>query len=124
MAEKKTWFITSLNIPMTESEFLQRFDEIARRDGKSRSQLILISMKEYMERHTPPNPQATLERTMAVNMPVKSNNCCCVPDCRGKAKYRLNLKDFNGKTEVFNTCLRHKNWRHEKFKFLVGVKEL
>lgn len=42
----------------------------------------------------------------------------------GKAKFRLQLKDFGGKTEMFHVCMRHKNWRHSQFRFLISYGEI
>jgi len=94
----------------------------ASKDGFS--ELAIRAFTEYMQRHPLPNPQGRLDRIIATNLPQKPSNMCCVPTCRGKAKFRLQLKDFNGKTEMFHVCERHKNWRHSQFRFLISYGEI
>ena len=88
------------------------------------SELARKAFKEYLERHPLPNPQATLDRTLGLNMPHKPSWQCCVPDCPGKARYHLFLKDFEGNMETFQVCIRHKKWKHPRYKFLQGLKEV
>lgn len=88
------------------------------------SELARKAFTEYLERHPLPNPQATLDRSLNLNMPHKPSWQCCVPNCRGKARFHLFLKDFDGNMETFQVCHRHKKWKHPRYKFLKGMKEV
>lgn len=117
--------VKSFSVPPEECNTLASFIEFSNREFKGNfSQAIIFAMKETLERHTPANPQPTIDRCLRLNMPVKSNLLCCVPGCIAKAKHRLTLKNFDGKTEPFNVCETHKKWKHPEYKFVVRRKPL
>jgi len=116
--------IKSFSVPKEDVSILAAFIEISRREDGNLSKTIVKAMKEYVHRHRIPNPQARLDRMLALGLPHKPSWQCCVPNCRGKALYELRLKDFQGKTELFPVCGAHKRWKHPKFRFLLGYKEL
>lgn len=117
--------IVSLSVPQEEIETINKFQEFVDREFKgNRSQAIIFAMKETLERHTPSNPQPTIDRCLALNMPVKSNSLCCIPGCIAKASYIIILKNFQGKEETFNVCEKHKHWKHKDYKFLKASKPL
>jgi hypothetical protein len=123
---KKSYYNKSFSFPKTVEvdEIFQKLDEIARRDRWTKSQTFLVALKEFVTRHQLPNPQAQIDRILKLKLPHKPINICCVPNCRGKAKFRLQLQDFGGKTEMFHVCERHKNWRHPQFRFLISYGEI
>ena len=122
----------NISVSFTREEFnkLAIFLEIAKRERKTfaekkgQSAAVKRAMWEYVEHHPVPNPQVTLERGFNLGMPTKPSDVCCVNDCRAKAVFLLTLKDFNGKTETFNVCYRHKRWKHERFRYLASFKPI
>jgi len=117
--------IHTFSVPQEEAETLIKLQEYANREFKgNRSQAIIFAIKECLERHTPSNPQPTIDRCLKLNMPIKSNSLCCVLGCIAKSHYQLTLKNFEGKEETFNLCERHRKWRHGDFKFIVRMKRL
>lgn len=88
------------------------------------SELAIKAFTEYMQHHPLPNPQLTLERSLNLGMPAKKSSQCCVSNCQGKARFRLILKDFEGKREVFHVCETHKKWKHKRFRFIESIKKL
>jgi len=117
--------IKTFSVTQEESKILSKLDEFADREFKgNKSQTIIFLLKEGLERHTPSNPQPTIDRCLNLNMPVKSNNLCCVPGCIAKTSYKLILKNFQGKEETFNVCNKHRTWKHHDFRFLKSSKRL
>ena len=117
--------VKSFSVPTEECNTLVKFQELADRDFKGNfSQALIFAMKETLERHTPANPQVTIDRCLRLKMPVKSNRLCCIPGCQAKTKYQIVLKNFAGKEEQFNTCERHRRWKHSEFKFMVRWKQI
>jgi hypothetical protein len=117
--------IRSFSVTPEEQETLIKFQEFVDREFRGNlSQGIIFSMKETLERHTPSNPQPTIDRCLTLNMPVKSNNLCCVTGCTGKAHYKLTLKNYEGKEEIFNVCWLHRKWRHPTFRFAKSTRLL
>ncbi|MEM3579223.1 MAG: hypothetical protein QXL54_03245 [Candidatus Bathyarchaeia archaeon] len=98
--------------------------EMARREGVSVSHVCLKAIIEYVNRHCIPNPQVTLDRILNTSLPAKPHDACCVPGCNRKAAYQLILQDYEGNREIFRVCQLHREWRHNRFKFIVGFKEL
>lgn len=124
--EKRTRLIRSFNIPFDKVPVYEEFMRIVRREAGERgfSQVLIKAMEEYIARHAIPNPQATLDRILSTSLPAKPHDACCVPGCNRKAAYQLILQDYEGKREIFRVCQLHKEWRHNRFKFIVGFKEL
>lgn len=122
----KKYIIKSISLPDEEETIKLLFDlkQRAKIDGWSFSKLTLSALREYLIHHPIPNPQATLDRSLALGMRLKSSSQCCVGDCRRKARMHLILKNYKGETEVFPVCKEHKHWHHPKFKFLQGVKPI
>ena len=122
----KTYFNKSFCFPNTQEvrELFKDLDAIGQRDGWTKSHTFLTALKEYVEHHPLPNPQAQIDRMLEVQMPHKPVHQCCVGSCRRKAEFLETLKDFEGKTERFQVCSIHKNWRHPRFKFLVNYRQI
>jgi hypothetical protein len=117
----KTFSITPEKIPI-----YKEFCRIAEREAGPRgfSEVLLKAMEEYVKRHSIPNPQTTLNRTLELGIPAKRYDMCSVPNCKRKAAYQKTLRNYNGKTEVFNVCENHKKWRHPDYPFIVSFKTL
>ena len=129
----QTRITKSVNFTREDFPLLYAFMEVAKRERRSYSDREGFSscakraFMEYLTRHTPPNPQLTLDRATQLNelgLPVKPNFLCCVPKCNRKAKYQLRLRDYKGQTEQFNVCQRHKRWTHPTFRFVEGYSYL
>jgi len=119
--KRKGKLITSFSLPWSEESFLllNIIDELAKRDGYTRSNLIFQALKEYVVRHYPGNPQIPLEKFLdATRKPI---TMCEVEGCRGKAKYRLFLKNYEGEEKVFRVCERHKNARFGEYRFINAI---
>jgi hypothetical protein len=99
-------------------------DERAQLDGWSFNTLALNAFIEYMQHHPIPNPQAELPRMLELRMPHKPISQCCVPGCRGKAKFLNTLRNYNGKKEKFQVCTAHRHWRHPEYRFLISSREM
>jgi len=121
---EKGWTIRSFSINLKDLEYLQKLREIGLRENKSQSEMIVIAVKEFVKKHSIPNPQAQLDRLLQIQMPHKPSWQCCVENCHTKALFHLFLKNFEGKTECFPVCWRHRRWKHPQFRWLVGRKKL
>lgn len=126
----KQIIIKSVSFKKHDFQLLSDFMEKANLEKTSYSEkdgfsaLTRKAMAFYLLHHPLPNPQVTLERSVNLNMPVKPSNVCCVPHCRTTARFILMLKNFKGTIERFPVCHKHRNWKHPKFRWLVGKKEL
>lgn len=118
----KSYLIKTFSFPNTAQthELFRMFDELAQREGTSKSQLFLKALVEYVNRHCVPNPQMTLDRALTVGLPAKPSDVCCVPNCKRKAKFLKQLRNYNGKTEFFQVCEVHKKWRPKDYPFLIA----
>jgi len=116
--------VLHLYVPDEYKPVLDKAKELMEREGKSLSKLFIDAITEYVRLHYSGNPQVPLDRILQLQLPAKPYNQCCVPNCKGKIRYRLLLKDFSGKIESFKVCFKHKEWKHNRFKFLIGLKEL
>jgi len=116
--------VKSFSVKMEKKGVLEQFVAFCGREHITFSDGILWALEEFNKRHTPGNPQPTLDRCLALGMPVKPNTMCFVPDCRARARHQIVLKNFDGKEQLFNVCDRHKRWRHPEFKFIVRRKTL
>jgi len=114
--------IAFLNTPQN-IRFIEDLKTRARIDGWSFTRLAIEAFKEYLEKHPVPNPQTQLNR-FETNMPAKPSWQCFVPNCRAKVKYKLELKNFEGKNDYFLVCEKHKKWRHPEFRFLIDCREV
>jgi len=116
----------SLAFPPTDEsiKMLKDADTSAKRDGWSFSHFVAVAIQEYLNHHPLPNPQSQIDRMLEVGMPHKAATQCCVQNCHGKAKFLLRLKDFEGKQEEFLVCDGHKNWRHQRFRFIISHRPL
>ena len=123
---QKTYLIKSFSFPNIPdiTVMFDHFEQVARMEGVNKSQLYIRAMQEFLQRHPLPNPQSQIDRMLEVQMPHKPANQCCVQNCRGKAKFLLRLKDFEGKQEEFLVCEGHKNWRHQRFRFIISYRPL
>jgi len=123
---KQTYIHKSLAFPNRDDivALLQDLDVIAKRDGWSFSHLATVAFQEFRQHHPLPNPQAQIDRMLDIQMPHKSVSQCCVGVCKRKAIQLLTLKNFEGKTQQFQVCEGHKNWRHPKYKFLLNYREM
>ncbi|MEM1590322.1 MAG: hypothetical protein QW175_07880 [Candidatus Bathyarchaeia archaeon] len=101
-------------------EFIKK----AEREKWDFSFAVMQAIREYVERHCVPNPQVTLDRILNTSLPAKPHDACCVPRCNRKAAYQLILQDYEGKREIFRVCQLHREWRHNRYRFIVGFKEL
>lgn len=124
--KQKTYFVKSFVFPndVKVHEVFALLKEMAHREGTSQSQLFLKALIEYVNRHCVPNPQVTLDRVLNTGLPAKPHDACCVPGCNRKAAYQLILQDYEGEREIFRVCQHHKEWRHSRFRFIVGFKEM
>ena len=124
--KSKTYLIKTFSFPnnIQIHELFTLFDKLAKREGVPKSQLFLKALIEYVNRHCVPNPQMTLDRTLELGLPAKAHDVCCVPGCKRKAKFRKQLRSYDGKTEIFQVCEFHKRWRHKDFPFLISFKKL
>jgi len=118
------WTIRSFSINLKDLEYLQKLREIGLRENKSQSEMIVIAVKEFVKKHSIPNPQAQLDRLLQIQMPHKPSWQFCVENCHKKAVFHLFLKNFEGETECFPVCWRHRRWKHYQFRWLVGRKKL
>jgi len=116
--------VKSISVKPENCNTLKRFMAFCEREHISFSDGVLWAMDEFLKVHTPPNPQPTLDRMFNLGMPAKPNTLCFVAGCRRKSVFRLVLQDFEGRTELFNVCAKHKRWRHPRFRFIVRLKTL
>jgi len=116
--------VKSFSVKPEHCHTLACFVELIKREGLDFSAGVMKALTEYVEHHSVPNPQARLDRCLAIEMPHKPAWQCCVPNCENKARFQLILADYEGKTEVFRVCVTHKRWKHKRFCFLEGFKEL
>jgi len=91
--------VKSFSVKPEKCNTLKAFIEFCEREHITFSDGILWALEEFLQRHTPYNPQPTLDRMFQTGMPAKPNTLCFVPSCRAKAKFQLTLKNFNGKTD-------------------------
>ena len=56
----KVRVIISINVPKDKAQIVELFDELARVERMSRSELALRAFKEYLENHWPGNPQRSI----------------------------------------------------------------
>jgi hypothetical protein len=127
MTERKSWIpktVTFRADSHEETELLKQLEMRMQIDAWSFTKLSLEAYKEYMMHHPLPNPQSQIDRMLEVGIPHKPTSQCCVPNCKGKARFLLRLKDFEGKQEQFQVCFQHQNWRHARFRFLISCKEI
>lgn len=127
MNERKSWIpktVTFRADSPEETELLKQLEQRMQIDGYGFTRLSLEAYREYMQRHPLPNPQSQIDRMLEVQMPHKPTTQCCVQNCRGKAKFLLRLKDFEGKQQEFLVCEGHKNWRHQRFRFIISYRAL
>jgi len=116
--------IATFSLKISDLPILNKIEKLGDLEGKSRSAMIVTAIQEYLHHHDPPNFQPTLDHAVNIGMSVKSSSVCCVGECKRKAKHRLVLKDYEGKTETFNVCDLHKRWRHKVFNQVVGHKQI
>ena len=116
--------VKSFSVKPEKCNTLTAFIKFCEREHITFSSGVIWALEDFLKRHTPPNPQPTLDRSFNLEMPAKPNTICCVPDCRAKSRYQIVLRDFHGKEEVFNVCGRHRRWKHPKFRFIVRSREL
>jgi len=116
--------VKSFSVKPDDCNTLAAFIEISRREDPDFSTTVVKAMREYVQRHAVPNPQARLDRLLEIGLPHKPSWQCCVPGCEAKAQFQLILRDFDSKTELFQVCKKHKRWTHSRFKFLVGWKDI
>jgi hypothetical protein len=120
----KLYIVKSFSVPKSFFPDLVKFMEISNREDGNFSLTVCKAIREYAKRHRIPNPQARLDRLLEIELPHKPAWQCCVPNCKNKARFQLILKDFHGKTEVFRVCWAHQKWKHKRFRFLAGFKDL
>lgn len=116
--------VKSFSVKQEKAQILETFQAFCKREHLTFSDGIMWALEDFVRRHTPPNPQPTLDRCLRLGMPVKPNTMCFVPDCRAKAKHQLILKNFRGNEEVFNVCTSHKRWKHKEYRFIVRSKKI
>jgi len=120
----KSYLIKSFSVKAEFYPFFAKFLEKCEREHWDFSYAVNLAIKEFVDRHCVPNPQMTLERTLELGLPAKAHDVCCVPGCKRKAKFRKQLRSYDGKTEIFQVCEFHKRWRHKDFPFLISFKKL
>lgn len=96
----------------------------SREDDGNLSFTFCRAMREFVGRHSIPNPQARLDRILKLGLPHKPSHLCCVPKCRKHAKYILTLRDYKKNEETFQVCPEHKKWTHHKFKYIIRMKKM
>ena len=116
--------IKSFSVKSEKCNTLDAFMEIVRREHISFSDGVIWALEEFNQRHTPANPQPTLDRILRTNMPVKPNTECFVEGCKAKSKYQVVLRNFKGEEQTFNVCKLHRRWKHPEFKYPIRAKRL
>ena len=116
--------VKSFSVKQEKAAILNGFLAFCEREHITFSDGVVWALEDFLKRHTPPNPQPTLDRCLSLGMPVKPNTMCFVPECRAKAQYQLVLKNFKGEEQLFNVCARHKRWKHKEYRFVVRHKKL
>jgi len=122
--KSQSYLIRSFSVKKEFYPFFASFLEKCKREHWDFSYAVNLAIKEFVERHCIPNPQVTLDRALNTGLPAKPYNVCCVPECKRKVAYRLILQNYEGKTEVFQVCRLHREWRHPDYRFIVGFREV
>ena len=117
----KSLIIKSFSVTKPDFHNFAAFMEISEREDPNFTCTIMKAIREYVRAHHIPNPQSTLPRSLELGLKAKSKHVCCVGDCRGKARFLLTLRNFEGKQEQFQVCRAHKRWRHPHFKAVIRV---
>lgn len=109
-------------VPETFRKVLEKFREIAEREGRSASEILRELIREYVRRHEPGNPQRTLDPVLEEEGYEESSPCCSY--CAKEATYRCFLQK-----ERFGVCLGvyccdvHRDWKRKVTRFY-GEKKL
>ena len=120
----KSLIIKSFSVTRQDFHNFAAFLEISQREDPTFTCTVMKAIREYVRTHHIPNPQSTLPRSLALGLKAKSKHLCCVGDCRGKARFLLTLRNFQGQQEQFQVCRQHKRWRHPQFKSVIRVKPI
>jgi predicted DNA-binding protein len=93
--------------------------EIAKREGKSVSQLIREFLESYIHLHEPGNPQQRLDTIIRLGKKYVAPKVCMVKDCMrdavAVATYLNDGKDYFLCEEHLKEIGEYRNWRFKKF---------
>ena len=91
-----------LYVPREFSEIVKKAREIARREGRSLSKLVMDLLRDYVRRHEPGNPQLPLTRFTGESKDGK----CSVEGCDEPAQFIVFL-DHGKIIEKLRVCEEH-----------------
>jgi len=93
-----------LYVPREFSEIVKKAREIARREGRSLSKLVMDLLRDYVRVHEPGNPQLPLTRF--VEGAERDKSVCSVEGCNNKAQFTVFL-DRGKIIEKLQLCEEH-----------------
>jgi len=98
-------------IPPEKEHTIKKFIEIAKREGKSASTLILDYIHAYVQKHEHGNPQLRIDKILEASH-TNANRCSW---CKGKAEYKV----FINKRESYacKPCLDKLKARYKQLGF-------
>jgi len=98
-------------VPPEKEHTIKKFIEIAKREGKSASTLILNYIHSYVQKHEHGNPQLRLDTLLEVN-PSRENRCSL---CKGPAEYEVFIN--KRRSYACKTCLAKLKGRFKQLGF-------
>ena len=92
-----------LYVPREFSEIVKKAREIARREGRSLSKLVMDLLRDYVRVHEPGNPQLPLTKFVEG---AENPKACSIEGCDSPAVYQVFL-DYGRVIEKLRVCEKH-----------------